>query len=55
MNMAHLSPESLKVGQFHNFTLETGIPDPQGLWVGVNYGGTGNLVIMDGSCMGADR
>ena len=54
MNMAHLSPESLKVGQFHIFTLETGIADPQGLWVGVNYGGTGNLVI-DGSCMGSDN
>ena len=54
MNMAHLSPESLKVGQFHFFTLETGIADPQGLWVGVNYGGTGNLVIMDSSCMGAE-
>ena len=54
MSVAHLSPESLKVGQFHIFTLETGISDPQGLWVGVNYGGTGNLVI-DGSCMGADN
>ena len=54
MNMAHLAPESLKVGQFHFFTLETGIADPQGLWVGVNYGGTGNLVIMDSSCMGAE-
>ena len=54
MSTAHLAPESLKVGQFHFFTLETGIADPQGLWVGVNYGGTGNLVIMDSSCMGAE-
>ena len=54
MDAAYLLPGSLKVGQFHIFTLETSVDDSQEVWVGVNYGGTGNLVI-DGHCLGVDN
>ena len=54
MDAAYLLPGSLKVGQFHIFTLETSVDDSQDVWVGVNYGGTGNLVI-DGHCLGGDN
>ena len=54
MDAAYLLPGSLKVGQFHIFTLETSVDDSQDVWVGVNYGGTGNLVI-DGHCLGVDN
>ena len=54
MDAAYLLPGSLKVGQFHIFTLETSVDDSLDVWVGVNYGGTGNMVI-DGHCLGADN